>query len=52
MKKPRKYFDTYRAFVLPTRFELISMVPETIILSVELRKQYSANISYFTIRVR
>jgi hypothetical protein len=25
--------------VLPTRFELISMVPETIILSVELRKQ-------------
>jgi hypothetical protein len=26
--------------VLPTRFELISMVPETIILSVELREQY------------
>jgi hypothetical protein len=25
--------------VLPTRFELISMVPETIILSVELREQ-------------
>jgi site-specific DNA recombinase len=30
--------------VLPTRFELISMVPETIILSIELRKQYAANI--------
>ena len=26
------------ALVLPTRFELISMVPETIILSVELRE--------------
>ena len=25
--------------VLPTRFELISMVPETIILSIELREQ-------------
>lgn len=30
--------------VLPTRFELISMVPETIILSIELRKQCEANI--------
>ena len=27
------------SFVLPTRFELISMVPETIILSIELREQ-------------
>jgi site-specific DNA recombinase len=33
--------------VLPTRFELISMVPETIILSIELREQYCANITYF-----
>jgi site-specific DNA recombinase len=32
------------SWVLPTRFELISMVPETIILSVELRKHCGANI--------
>jgi hypothetical protein len=30
--------------VLPTRFELISMVPETIILSIELREHKAANI--------
>jgi site-specific DNA recombinase len=30
---------TLSRWVLPTRFELISMVPETIILSVELREQ-------------
>lgn len=30
--------------VLPTRFELISMVPETIILSIELRELAAANI--------
>ncbi len=34
----------YLLFVLPTRFELISMVPETIILSIELREQLAANI--------
>jgi site-specific DNA recombinase len=31
---------TLSRWVLPTRFELISMVPETIILSIELREHY------------
>jgi site-specific DNA recombinase len=32
---------TLSRWVLPTRFELISMVPETIILSVELREHFA-----------
>ncbi len=35
---------TLSRWVLPTRFELISMVPETIILSVELREHFGAKI--------
>lgn len=42
-KKPL-YLIRKTIFVHPTRFELISMVPETIILSIELRVQYLANI--------
>ena len=42
---------TLSRWVLPTRFELISMVPETIILSVELREQYLLQIYDLTLKL-